>query len=59
MFIVGALVQGVFRETFHYRHMWLIIAVALVIDSRRQDADDGVLAPSETDDGAVVGLSAP
>jgi O-antigen ligase len=40
MFIVGALVQGVFRETFHYRHMWLIIAVAFVIDSRRQQADD-------------------
>jgi len=40
MFIVGALVQGMFRETFHYRHMWLIIAVAFVIDSRRQQADD-------------------
>jgi O-antigen ligase len=40
MFIVGALVQGMFRETFHYRHMWLIIAVAFVIDSRRQEADD-------------------
>ena len=40
MFIVGALVQGMFRETFHYRHMWLIIAVAFVIDNRRQDADD-------------------
>ena len=40
MFIVGALVQGMFRETFHYRHMWLIIAVAFVIDSRRQQADE-------------------
>ncbi|MGZ4757881.1 MAG: O-antigen ligase family protein [Acidimicrobiales bacterium] len=40
IFIVGALVQGMFRETFHYRHMWLIIAVAFVLDSRRQQADD-------------------
>ena len=39
MLIVGALVQGMFRETFHYRHMWLIIAVAFVIDGRRDDAD--------------------
>ena len=44
MFIIGALVQGMFRETFHYRHMWLIIAVAFVIDSRRQEADDEAAA---------------
>jgi O-antigen ligase len=39
MFIVGALVQGMFRETFHYRHMWLIIAAAFVIDYRREQAE--------------------
>jgi hypothetical protein len=39
MFIIGALIQGLFRETFHYRHMWLIIAVAFVFDARRAARD--------------------
>lgn len=52
MFIIGALVQGIFRETFHYRHMWLIIAVAFVIDSRRQQ-DDGEAAAEVADEPTI------
>ena len=54
-----------FRETFHYRHMWLIIAVALVIDSRRQEADEAAEAEAEAelDDGGgtepTLGLISP
>ena len=55
MFIVGVLVQGVFRETFHYRHMWLIIAVAFVIDSRRQEVDDE--AADEVADQSSIGTA--
>ena len=29
------LVQGLFRETMHYRHMWLLLALAFAIDYAR------------------------
>ena len=32
MLIIGALVQGLFRETMHYRHMWLLIGLGAVLD---------------------------
>lgn len=38
LLIVGALVQGLFRETMHYRHLWLLVALAAVIDLRRDEA---------------------
>jgi hypothetical protein len=53
--IVGALVQGVFRETMHYRHLWLLLAVAMVLDARRlerAEADEEAEA-AEAEPGAV------
>jgi O-antigen ligase len=36
--IAGILVQGLFRETMHYRHMWLLLALAFAIDYARANA---------------------
>lgn len=44
--IVGALVQGLFRETMHYRHLWLLIAVAAVFDQRATERDTDEVALS-------------
>ena len=52
MLIIGSLVQGMFRETFHYRHMWLIIALAFVMDGRKTDAEEAELAVEDEPDGA-------
>jgi O-antigen ligase len=40
--IAGMLVQGLFRETMHYRHMWLLLALAFALDyARPPDEPDG------------------
>lgn len=44
--IVGMVVQGLFRETMHYRHMWLLLALAFALDYARP--------PPEDDDGGDV-----
>lgn len=36
--IVGMLVQGLFRETMHYRHMWVLLALAFAFDYARAHA---------------------
>lgn len=38
--IVGILVQGLFRETMHYRHMWILLALAFAIDYARGSPGD-------------------
>lgn len=40
LLIVAVLVAGIFRETMHYRHVWLLLALAFVLDARRQPALD-------------------
>lgn len=35
--IAGFLTQAMFRETLHYRHMWIALAIALVVDARTRD----------------------
>ena len=40
LMLITILVAGVFRETMHYRHVWLLLAVAYVLDSRRPDAGE-------------------
>jgi hypothetical protein len=37
LIIVSILVAGIFRETMHYRHVWLLLALAYVFDQRRSD----------------------
>ena len=51
MLILGAVVESVFRQTMHYRHVWLFLAVGFVLDARRTEQeqaevvdDDHVLA---------------
>jgi O-antigen ligase len=39
LLIVGIVVSGLFRQTMHYRHMWLFLALAFVLDSRRTERD--------------------
>ena len=39
--IVGMLVQGLFRETMHYRHMWVLLALAFALDFARSSSDGG------------------
>jgi hypothetical protein len=46
LMIIAILVAGIFRETMHYRHMWLLLALAYVFDQRRTDAE---LAAAEED----------
>jgi hypothetical protein len=33
------LTAGIFRETMHFRHSWLLLALAFVLDTRRAEAD--------------------
>ena len=58
MLIIGALVQGLFRETMHYRHMWLLIGLGAVLDRRaaQRDAQRDALQDPERDE--VVGRDA-
>jgi hypothetical protein len=35
----ACLVSGIFRETIHYRHMWMFLALAMAVDYRRSRAD--------------------
>lgn len=37
LIIVGIATGGLFRETMHYRHLWLLLALAIVLDRRRRD----------------------
>jgi O-antigen ligase len=39
MLILGILVESVFRETLHYRHLWLFLALAFVLDARRTEVE--------------------
>jgi hypothetical protein len=32
LLIVGVLVAGLFRETMHYRHLWLLLALGVALD---------------------------
>ncbi|HEX5510544.1 MAG TPA: O-antigen ligase family protein [Actinomycetales bacterium] len=45
--IVTLAVGNVFRETFHYRHMWLLLAVAVVIDLSRRERAERQAQPDE------------
>ena len=56
MFIIGVLVQGLFRETFHYRHGWLIIAVGV---RHRQSASAGRRRGCRSDRGRRRGRLGP
>jgi O-antigen ligase len=43
LLIVALLVAGLFRETMHYRHGWLLLAAAFAIDYwRRRDREDAL-----------------
>lgn len=45
--IIAYALQGLVRETTHYRHLWLLLAFAVVLDTRerwRTQADDAVSA---------------
>ena len=59
--IVGVLVQGLFRETMHYRHLWLLVGLAAVFDQRsaERDAVHEADAPDPTGDAVGSGRSAP
>ena len=39
LMIVSLFVASLFRQTMHYRHMWLLLALALAYDNRRSDAE--------------------
>lgn len=38
--MAGMIVQGMFRETMHYRHGWLLLALAFALDRRERPSDD-------------------
>jgi hypothetical protein len=55
--IAGMLVQGLFRETMHYRHMWLFLALAFALDYAKSrasddDGDDAGAATSAVEPGS-------
>ncbi|MBY5161756.1 O-antigen ligase family protein [Salsipaludibacter albus] len=33
-FVIGCALQSLVRETWHYRHLWLLLALAVVLDER-------------------------
>jgi hypothetical protein len=39
LMILVILLSGVYRQVMHYRHVWLLLALAFVFDSRRSDDD--------------------
>ena len=41
LMILGFLMQTVFRETIHYRHLWIVLALAMVIDHRNEARSRG------------------
>jgi hypothetical protein len=44
LLMVALLVAGLFRETMHYRHGWLLLAVAFALDYwRRREREDAVV----------------
>jgi hypothetical protein len=59
--IVGMLVQGIFRETMHYRHMWLLLALGFALDYALPSPSDDEEVESEpevADDVVEVGTGA-
>ena len=38
--ILVILLSSVYRQVMHYRHVWLLLALAFVFDSRRADEAD-------------------
>jgi O-antigen ligase len=60
LMLLTILVAGLFRETMHYRHLWLLLALAYVYDSRRPDPEemnldaDASAAASEEPGGPVA-----
>ena len=38
--IAMIVVAGLFRETIHFRHLWLLLALAFVLDYRQEDEPD-------------------
>jgi hypothetical protein len=51
LLIIAVLVAGIFRETMHYRHMWLLLALCFVFDQRRSDERDALEEQASTPDG--------
>jgi O-antigen ligase len=47
MLILGIVIASLFRQTMHYRHMWLFLALAFVMDSRRAEQDELAAAKAE------------
>ncbi len=54
--IVSLVVASLFRQTMHYRHVWLLLALALVLDNRR--SDELALEPPPPEIITAVGPSA-
>jgi hypothetical protein len=56
LMIVGILVAGLFRETMHYRHLWLLLALSVALD--RLGTPGPLLRPrrdtTSPDDGTLV-----
>jgi O-Antigen ligase len=53
--LCGYLVASIFRETLHYRHWWLFLALAMVLDERGVAATPG--RRSADSDGVTLGAS--
>jgi hypothetical protein len=49
--IAAMVVAGFFRETMHYRHMWLLLALAFAMDYAKRDRDDEADGPPDELDG--------
>ncbi len=49
--ILTLFVASLFRQTMHYRHVWLLLALALAYDNRRwdQEAPDQVPVSAAAD----------
>jgi O-antigen ligase len=47
MLVAGIVVSSLFRQVMHYRHVWMFLAIAFVIDARRAEAEDARAAAEE------------
>ncbi len=56
LMVLALFVASLFRQTMHYRHVWLLLALALAFDNRRND-EDAAAREAEPPDVVVAGLA--
>lgn len=54
LLFAACIVSGLFRETIHYRHMWMILALAMAVDFARARSQGSADEPADGSAAAAV-----